>query len=65
MTPEEIKQHEERLRKRLRRMAKGDEAEYNRLMELRKNDPEAFRAEMRERRAQRAKNKNKNKGSAK
>ena len=65
MTPEELKQREERMQKRLRRMANGDEAEYNRLLKLRKDDPEAFRTEMRERRAQRGKNKNKNKGSAK
>ena len=65
MTPEEIKQREEKMQKRLRRMANGDKAEYNRLIELRKNDPKAFRTEMRERRAQRGKNKNKNKGSAK
>ena len=65
LTPEELKQREERMQKRLRRMANGDEAEYNRLLKLRKDDPEAFRAEMRERRAQRGKNKNKNKGSSK
>lgn len=66
MTPEEIKKHEERLQQRLRRMSKGDEAEYNRLMDLRKNDPKAFRAEMQARRAKmnknRKHNRKKNKG---
>ncbi|RLD12560.1 MAG: hypothetical protein DRI44_00015 [Chlamydiae bacterium] len=57
MTPEEIKKREERIQKRIRHMAKGDEAEFNRLMKLRKDDPEAFRAEMQARRVQRNKNK--------
>jgi len=51
------KHNKERLQQRLKRMSKGDEAEYNRLMKLHKDDPEAFRAEMKARRTKRNKNK--------
>ena len=56
--------NKERFQQRLKRMSKGDEAEYNRLMKLHKEDPEAFRKEMKARRAERMKNRNsKNKES--
>jgi len=47
---------QEQIEKRIRRMSKGDEAEYNRLIQLRKDDPQAFKKEMRARRAKRNKN---------
>jgi len=56
MTSKEAKQREEKFRTRLRRMANGNEAEYNRLVELRNNDMKAFVAEMRERMVQMEKN---------
>ena len=62
----ERKLTQEQREQRLRRITKGDEAEYNRLLQLSKDDPKAFRKEMRARRAQRKKNKNfKNKGDLK
>ena len=51
------KHNKEKLQQRLKRMTKGDEAEYNRLMKLHKEDPEAFRAEMKAKRTKRNKNK--------
>ena len=47
---------QEQLEQRIRRMAKGNEAEYNRLLQLSKDDPKAFRKEARSRRVARSKN---------
>ena len=56
---------QEQIEKRIRRMSKGNEEEYNRLIKLHKDDPEAFRKEMRSRRSERSKNRDSRKRDSK